>query len=274
MSDDKPYTLAELIAFANSFTDNFVGRDKDATTMRRILYSAESQHVWSRGVHEFAHSTPSIRRYLALTSLPFIVGLGAKAKPSELWDVSLEPNQEDGTHELLPIMAMPTGSLRPTYMFISESPLACTQRERAVLKRFLGEGVQRGYFHRTACLGAFSYCLRGAVAELQLQDESWYSSLVKLLPPSPMRGGHGRQITVDEAAAHKHLIEREIELLEPEIVVFVGEHTYEVAYSLGLPKFCRKHKSKVKTAWHPLTSVYDKTPVLTYSNHLWSMLGL
>jgi uracil-DNA glycosylase family 4 len=120
------------------------------------------------------------------------------------------------------------GGSKATIMMIGEAPGAEEAKQR---KPFVGRSGQ---------------FLRKAIAEVELKPEQYYiSNIVKVRPPG------NRDPKPEEILAYKPFLDREIELLQPKIILTLGR--FSMAKFIANAKISAIHGRLHKVAWNDQT---------------------
>lgn len=160
---------------------------------------------------EFLHRTPELRKYLCLTSLPYLfLERSLSDEMRAVWEQRLRrvwPLSWSGGTSVSGIQyraVMPTGNLMPKYMFVFETPV--------ILPKY------RDKFDRMLTRGTFAQRFRKALYSLGILDECWFTSIIKT---AVVNRWH-REITDLDVKQQGHWLRNEINILQPEVVISVG----------------------------------------------------
>jgi DNA polymerase len=170
-------------------------------------------------------SVEAVRRYLILTSLPFMFREDQTSRTdtveeslSKLWDPGLKKCKQCPT--VVRRLTMPTGNLNPKIMVVAEAP-------------GVGDGKKAG-FDRVLVYGPTSYLLRQSMVDAGIYFDSWFTNLLKCALP----GNRGGFLEEYENCAPK--LAKEFNILKPERVILFGSRVQSFFKAYGMK--CRNRK--------------------------------
>lgn len=234
----------------------------DYSNLDRLL-AQENLYAWHRKINFFPQVTSEIERYLLYTSLPYCLNIGTNLKVMHLWpDYPFLDNLPG--KQLSNSVVLPFGNMRPKYMVIGDST-----GEMYNCKLFTRVTGKQGYFDRAWSRGLAARVLRGALCELHIGLETWYTTLLKRYTLTRHKS------TLDDCRGHYSHIVNEVNILQPDTVIIVGKNTSEIARGIGLSDLCHSRGIRVLYARHPFTfrSKKSKPEICKeYANHLYSIL--
>jgi hypothetical protein len=204
------------------------------------LIEQENMLAFGRHTNRFSSKlTPDQEYYLAYSSLPYTTE-PSSVRLIDLWNLSIKPERD--TSGLMERICLPTGNLNATYMIVGDSPARVAPGKKWTWFTDRLDPATR-YFDRAWSRGAYALIVREAMRELHISSQVWYTNLLKLQTPKM------RASTKEEVLAHRAYLLREIELIEPEYILCVGNH----AHSMFLEHYPNYSQGRVIKLNHPCT---------------------
>jgi len=161
-----------------------------------------------------SESLDSIKRYLALCSLPFIISSQREKAEERGAELLQKLWREEYPHtDMIDTLVRrphnPTGNLKPTYMIIGDAP-------------GVGEGAVYDRVERMFTRGPSSHMLRQALITNNMYYECWFTNLIRLSTPK------NRPTSQKEVRMFLPFLSQEIKLLQPSYIILLGNHVSDM----------------------------------------------
>lgn len=234
-------------------------------TTQGTLLKIEDKYLPMREiVHINQKVTPHLQKYLYLGSLPFVIHENDYAFQNDkqhyqnILDQLWPFDWFDFSNDLLDtewngrLPTLPRGNLKPEIMIVGDAP---------------GIGSSPGQFDRTMTWGPSSHMLRKALITLKLFHKSWFTNLVKV---SQLEN---KPTTLETVKDWKIYLNEELRLLQPKIVLLLGNHVaemFEEEYQpFGVLAYSNQ-LTKVVKIYHPTYIVRIGRTYQAYAEHIQS----
>lgn len=227
-----------------------------------------SQYILRQAEHEYINEKcmfyvsledakrADVLKYLALGSLPYIIEkdqqvaeLEAKEKLYKIWSDIFEFPQEGQIGPFIRRATLPIGNLRAKIMIIGEAP---------------GVGKDAPLFNefdRTLAYGPSSHILRKALLSNKLYYKCYFTNLCKLSLPE------NRPSTKEDVLLHKHIMIKELKVMQPDILLLLGNHVFEMFHQILLFEYV-KDSAKLIKIFHPSYIVRKSVDFVQYGANI------
>ncbi|MFA5733054.1 MAG: uracil-DNA glycosylase family protein [Acidithiobacillus sp.] len=180
-------------------------------------------------------------RYLLLTSLPYSID-GTHISDIDLWECRNCTKCQD-YQDIIVRRTMPTGNINAKYMIIGDAP-------------GMGDGP-KDTLDRVFVYGPSSKILRLALYELGIYHKCWFTNLLKCAKPNNVQSERHNIVACRNSLAN------EISIIEPEIIISLGNHVDSMLRELNILNDIKCHK-----VYHPSYFVRLGKNRFEYAEHI------